>query len=142
MKKTSPAVAVASLFFLAAVPIRAQGEPKATVWIDPASQGASELQAAVMKKHTPITFTTDKDSATQIGALTVTEKKGSTAKAIFINPAASGAERNMTLVVTDPKTNTVVFSYTCQKRGEGANFQSAAECLAKHWSSFLEKGKP
>ena len=142
MSKITLAVATASLFFLAAVPIRAQGQPKATVWIDPASEGASELQAAVLKKHTPLTFTTDEASATQIAALTVAEKKGSTAKAIFIGPAASGAERNMTLVVSDPTTHTVVFSYTCQKRGEGANFQSAAECLAKHWSNFLEKGKP
>ena len=142
MSKITQAVAIASLFFMAAVPIRAQSEPKATVWIDPASQGASELQAAVLKKHTPLTFTTDKASATQIAALTVTQKTGSTAKAILIGPAASGAERNMTLVVSDPTTNTVVFSYTCQKRGEGANFQSASECLAKHWSNFLEKGKP
>ena len=29
-----------------------------------------------------------------------------------------------------------------QKNGEGGSFQSAAECLAKHWTHFVEKGKP
>ena len=141
MSKTIPAIAVASLLVFVAMVVRAQNEPKATVWIDQASQGASELQAAVQKKHTPLTFTTDRDSAMQIATLCVSEKKGSTAKAVLIGPASSGAERNMSLVVSDPKTNTIIFSYTCQKRGEGANFQSAAECLAKHWANFIEKGK-
>jgi hypothetical protein len=140
MNRAAPVVAVA--FTLVALSGFAQETQRPTVWIDPASQGASYLQAAAQKKHTPVSFITDKDSASQIATLQVEGKDGSTAKAVLIGPAFSGAERNMVLTVIDAKSYTVVFSYTCEKHGEGANFQSAAECLAKHWGDFLEKGKP
>lgn len=140
MNGAAPFVAVA--FSLAALSGFAQETKRPTVWIDTASQGASYLQAAVQKKHTPVSFITDKDSASQIATLQVEGKDGSTVKAVLIGPAFSGAERNMVLTVIDARSYTVVFSYTCEKRGEGANFQSAAECLAKHWGEFLEKAKP
>lgn len=118
-----------------------QGQKQPIVWIDPTAQGASYLQAAVLKKHTPVTFTTDKDSASEIATLQVEDKSGSTAKAVLIGPTFSGAERNMALTVADTGCRHDPDSYTCEKHGDGANFQSAAECLAKHWSDFLEKRK-
>jgi hypothetical protein len=140
MNRAAPVVAVA--LTLAALSGFAQETKRPTVWIDTASQGASYLQAAVQRNRTPVTFITDKDSASQIATLQVEGKDGGTAKAVPIGPRFSGAERNMVLTVIDAKSYTVVFSYTCEKRGEGANFQSTAECLAKHWGEFLEKTKP
>jgi hypothetical protein len=140
--RLSPAVLFLGVLIWAFEPMgRAQTSPP-SVWIDPTNEGASYLHAAVLKKGTPVTFTTERDSATQVATLTVTEKKGSTARAIFLGLGNSGQERNMSLTVSDAKTNAVVFSYTCEKKGAGSSFQSAAECLAKHWAHFIEKGKP
>lgn len=120
----------------------AQSQPKPFVWIDPANQYANYLEAAVLKKHTPVTFTTDKASASYIANLDIVAKKGSAARAIFLGAANSGAKSDMSLTVSDAKSGAVVFSYTCQKNGEFGSFQSASECLAKHWTHFIEKGKP
>jgi hypothetical protein len=124
-----------------AVSAHAQSEAKPTVWIDPANEYANYLEAAVLKKHTPVTFTTDKASASNIAVLDAESQKGSAARAIFLGPGNSGARSNLSLTVSDAKTGAVVFSYTCQKNGEGGSFQSAAECLAKHWDHFITKGK-
>jgi hypothetical protein len=120
----------------------AQQEAKAFVWIDPADGHASYLQAAVQKKHTPVEFVTDKSKADYIASLTEESQKGSVARAVFLGVANSGARSELSLSVSDAKTSAVVFSYTCQKSGEGGSFQSAAECLAKHWSDYIKKGKP
>jgi hypothetical protein len=125
-----------------AFPCFAQQEKNTLVWIDPADQNASYLEAAVLRKHTPVTFTTEKSKADYTAALSATERKGSAARAIFLGAANSGARDTMALTVSDIKTGNVVFSYTCQKNGEGTGVQGAAECLAKHWAHFIEKGKP
>ncbi len=126
----------------AATATLAQKEKRSPVWIDPGDQNSSYLEAAVLRKHTPVTFTTDKSQAEYIAALSAEEKKGSAARAVFLGPANSGARNTMSLTVSDAKTSNVVFSYTCQKNGEGSGIQGAAECLAKHWANFIEKGKP
>ena len=131
-----------TLALIAACPSLAQEEKNSVVWIDPTDQNASYLEAAVLKKHTPVTFTTDKSKADCIATLTATARKGSAARAIFLGAANSGARNTMALTVSDTKTSNVVFSYTCQKNGEGTGVQGAAECLAKHWKNFIEKGKP
>lgn len=125
-----------------ALGIHAQSQPEPMVWIDPANQYANYLEAAVLKKHTPVTFTTEKTSASYIANLDAQSQKGSAARAIFLGAANSGARSNLSLTISDVKTGAVVFSYTCQKNGEGGSFQSAAECLAKHWDHFITKGKP
>src|SRR5579875_311738 len=70
-----------------------------------------------------------------------TFEKGSAARAIFLGPAQSGAQSDISITVSEAKSGTVVFSYTCQKNGEFGRMQSAAECLAKHWTHFIQKGK-
>lgn len=110
----------------------AQEEKAAPVWIDPSDQNSSYLEAAVLKKHTPVAFTTDKSKADYVATLSADEKKGSVARAVFLGAANSGARNTMSLTVSDVKTGTVVFSYTCQKNGEGSGIQGVAECLAKH----------
>jgi len=123
-------------------PCAAQQEKNSRVWIDPSEGHSLYLQAAVQKKHTPVEFTTEKSKADYIADLTESARKGSVARAVFLGAANSGARSELSLSVSDAKTGDVVFSYTCQKNGEGGSFQSAAECLAKHWGSFIEKGKP
>jgi|SRR6185437_9523200 len=120
----------------------AQQESKALVWIDPADGHATYLQAAVQKKHTPVEFVTDKDKAQYIASLTEESQKGSVARAVFLGVANSGARSELSLSVSDAKTSAVVFSYTCQKSGEAGSFQSAAECLAKHWTNYIKHEKP
>lgn len=120
----------------------AQQEKKSLVWIDPADGHATYLQAAVQKKHTPVEFVTDKSKADYIASLTEESNKGSVARAVFLGVANSGARSELSLSVSDAKTSAVVFSYTCQKSGEAGSFQSAAECLAKHWSSYMKNEKP
>jgi len=134
-------IAFAVLTLAVVFPCLAQ-EKSALVWIDPSDQHASYLQAAVLRKHTPVSFTTDKSKADYIASLTADEKKGSVARAVFLGPASSGARSTISLTVADAKTSNVVFSYTCQKNGEGTAMQGAAECLAKHWKNFIESGKP
>ena len=123
-------------------PCLAQQEKTALVWIDPSDAHASYLEAAVLRKHTPVSFTTDKAKADYIAAVAADERKGSAARAVFLGPANSGARSTISLTVSDAKTGEVVFSYTCQKNGEGTGMQGAAECLAKHWKNYAEKGKP
>lgn len=135
-------VLVVFCFGFAASVLQAQNQSKPMVWIDPANQYANYLEAAVLKKHTPVTFTTEKASASFIANLDAEAQKGSAASAIFLGAANSGAKSNLSLTVSNAKTGAVVFSYTCQKNGEFGSFQSASECLAKHWNHFIEKGKP
>jgi len=141
MKKGALSI-IALLALGMALPCLAQQEKSSSVWIDPSDPHASYLEAAVLRKHTPVTFTTDKTKADYIAALSADERKGSAARAIFLGAANSGARSTISLTVSDAKTSNVVFSYTCQKNGEGTAMQGAAECLAKHWKNFIEKGKP
>lgn len=134
--------ALACWLFFSALSVHAQTQAKPTVWIDPANQYANYLEAAVLKKHTPVTFTTSKASASYVASLDAESHKGSAARAIFLGAANSGAKSNLSLTVSEAKTGTIIFSYTCQKNGEFGSFQSASECLAKHWTHFIEKGKP
>lgn len=137
--KRIPLVVLSLLAFSPALFAQKQSS---SVWVDPADPHASYLEAAVLRKHTPVTFTTDKSKADFIATLAADEKKGSAARAIFLGAANSGARSNISLTVSDAKTSNVVFSYTCEKNGEGTAMQGAAECLAKHWKNFIEKGKP
>ena len=104
--------ALAVLALAIAFPCLAQ-EKSALVWIDPSDQHASYLQAAVLRKHTPVSFTTDKSKADYIASLTTDEKKGSTARAVFLGPANSGARSTISLTVADTKTSNVVSGGIC-----------------------------
>lgn len=141
MKLVTKILTVCGILSLLCTSALAQKLSKPTVWIDPANPYANYLEAAVLKKHTPVTFTTKKKSAQYIASLSEQSKKGSVVKAIFFGAAAGAGQNNMSLSVSDAKTGDVVFSYTCQK-GRQKNYQSTAECLAKHWAHFLKKGKP
>ena len=115
----------------------AQEAPKPLVWINPQNPEVNYLQAAVQKKHVPVQFTTEKKKAAFIADLSQTNSKG-TALHGFYGIGHPGMIA-LSLSVSEAKTGNVVFSYTCQKRAP--YYQSAAECLAKHWASQIRKGK-
>lgn len=134
---------IAVAFLIAtAFPCFAQEAAKPLVWVDPQNPYASYLESAVLKKHTPVQFTTDKSKAAYVLTLFTHSKKGSAARAIFLGAANSGAQSDISITVFAAKSGNVVFSYTCQKNGEFGRMQSAAQCLAKHWTHFIQKGKP
>lgn len=139
MNKGTKLTVITCSVFACALMVWGQVKQSPTVWIDPNNQYTNYLEAAVLKKHTPMTFVTDKAAAKYIANLSSEEKKGSTAKAIFLG--YSGASHSLSMSVSDAKTGDVVFSYTCEKH-EAKSWQSASECLAKHWTNFIQKGKP
>lgn len=115
---------------------------KQVAWISPQNTYASYLEAAVQKKGTPVVFTTVKKNAALLVTLEATERSGSTWRAVFTGN--SGRASALSMSVVNAKTGVVVYSYTCHKGGHGvfrtghAGFQSAAECLAKHWKDELQ----
>ncbi|MGH9473442.1 MAG: hypothetical protein ACRD1M_11960 [Terriglobales bacterium] len=118
----------------------ASASPQPLVWLDPANPYATYLEAAVLAKKTPVEFTILKDKATEVATLSSTgSQKGSAVRAIFLGAAGSGNKADLSLSVADANTGVVVFAYACVKNGEGHAFQSAAECLAKHWNDALKK---
>lgn len=113
----------------------AQQPPKPLVWINPKNPDAAYLEAAVQKKGTPIEFTTQKAKTAYIANLSEIDSKGTGLRGLYgIGHSALTA---LSLSVSDAKTGAVVYSYTCTKRGHF--YQSAAECLAKHWKKRIEK---
>ncbi len=114
------------------------------VWIDPQNPYASYLEAAALKKHAPVEFTTHEASANYIATVTGFSKKGSATHEVMtgllFGAPSSGANNSLSLSVSNAATGAVVYSYTCKKTGKD-NFQSSSECLAKHWAHSLESGR-
>lgn len=108
------------------------------VWIDLTDPYASYVEAAAQKKHVPVEFTTQKERAGLLIALSADHHNGSAWQTIFTGD--SGEASMLSMTVSDAATGTMVFSYTCHKGGKSflatghEDFQSAAECLAKHWA--------
>jgi hypothetical protein len=130
------------VLLLAGTGIAGTKESKTVAWISPKNQFASYLEAAVQKKGTPVVFTTIKKNADVLVNVEGRARKGSTWRAIFT--ANSGRASALSMSVVNAKTGVIVFSYTCHKGGHGmfrtghTGFQSAAECLAKHWKDKLK----
>lgn len=126
--------------------LSAQKPNEPLVWIKPSNPYANYLEAAVQKKHTPVQFTILKKKAQYLAELDATARKGSTWRAVFTGQ--SGRASALSLSVVNLQTGVIVFSYTCHKGGHAfgfgghEGFQSAAECLAKHWTHFIKHGKP
>lgn len=136
--------AVIGILLLASVCSVAQAKTKqeTLAWIKSSNPYANYLEAAVQKKHVPVEFTTRKKDATLLVTLTAQERKGNTWRAVFTGN--SGRASALSMSVSNAKTGVVVFSYTCHKGGHAflrtghAGFQSAAECLAKHWANEMK----
>src|SRR2546428_12160954 len=117
--------------------------PKARVYVDQASPVADAFSAAIEKKHLPVVITTNRADAQYVADFTSASNAGSKARgittAIMTGVYADGSWTRVSMKVVDVKTSEVVFSYTCGKGG--GRLQSAAECLAKHWKSKLDKAR-
>ena len=130
------------VLMLAGTGIAAAKVPEKIAWISPKNPYANYLEAAVQKKHTPILFTTIKSKADLWVSIQGRARKGSTWRAVFTGNSGRASALSMTVV--NAKSGIVVFSYTCHKGGHGffetghQGFQSAAECLAKHWKDKLQ----
>ncbi len=141
MSRTAPLICIA-VALAGACAARAQAPPK-IAWIDPANPFSIYLEAAASKKHVPVVFTVKKKAADLLVDLSARERKGSTWRAVFT--ANSGRASSLSMSVIDNQSGIVEFSYTCHKGGHAfgfgghKGFQSAAECLAKHWKSELKK---
>lgn len=135
---------IGALLVLASVAPMAQAktEQKTLAWIKSSNPYGNYLEAAVEKKHVPVEFTTRKKNAKLLVTLTAQERKGSTWRAVLTGN--SGRASALSMSVANAKTGVIVFSYTCHKGGHGflrtghSGFQSAAECLAKHWAKEMK----
>lgn len=133
---------VVLMLLFASAGIAAGSQGKLVAWISPKNSYAPYLEAAVQKKKTPVVFTTIKKNAAVLVTLEAQERKGSTWRAVLTGN--SGRASALSMSVVNVKTGDVEYSYTCHKGGHGMfrtghqGFQSAAECLAKHWKDELK----
>jgi hypothetical protein len=136
-----------ALTFSTACNAYGQNPPQATVWINAGVAAGDDFQAAALKRHAPVTFTSEKDSATQIVTLTVTDGGISNVTVALLvplvlfmreaTPMPTGDRYKVSLVVTDAETHAVVLSRACTK----SKIKTAAVCVAKQYSKFVDKGK-
>ena len=118
---------------------------KSAVYLDQQNPFTPDFTAALMAKSVPVVVTTDPANARYTVTFTLDRNNGSVFQGITsaINTGAydPGGFDRATMQVVDNQTKTVTYSYTCKKdrNSSGDPMKSAAECLAKHWKSNLQK---
>ena len=133
---------------IAMLPLVAAAAQMHTIFLDPNRAFTPYFTAALQKKKVPVTITEDPTQADYMARFQVNTDNGSIYEGITrqlqFGLYNSGASAQVTMSIIDVKSKNVIFSYTCRKpsRYSGNNpsvITSVAECLAKHWSSSLEK---
>jgi hypothetical protein len=118
---------------------------KSIVYVDQENPFTPDFTAALMAKSVPVVVTTDPANARYAVTFTLDRNNGSLFQGITsaINNGSynPGGFDRATMQVVDNQTKTVTYSYTCKKdrNNSGDPMKSAAECLAKHWKSNLQK---
>jgi hypothetical protein len=118
---------------------------KSAVYLDQQNPFTPDFTAALMAKSVPVVVTTDPANARYAVTFTLDRNNGSVFQGITsaINNGSydPGGFDRATMQVVDNQTKIVTFSYTCKKdrNASGDPMKSAAECLAKHWKSNLQK---
>jgi hypothetical protein len=118
---------------------------KSAVYLDQQSPFTPDFTAALMAKSVPVVVTTDPANARYAVTFTLERNNGSIFQGITsaINSGSynPGGFDRATMQVVDNQTKTVTYSYTCKKDSTNSSdpMKSAAECLAKHWKSNLQK---
>jgi hypothetical protein len=118
---------------------------KSTVYLDQQNPFTPDFTAALMAKSVPVIVTTDPAHARYAVTFTLDSNNGSVFQGITsaINSGTynPGGFDRATMQVVDNQTKTVTYSYTCKKDRSSSSdpMKSAAECLAKHWKSNLQK---
>jgi hypothetical protein len=112
------------------------------VFIEPDNGFESYISAAIVKKHTPVVITSEKESARYVLTSVVLEKNESTggkiARCIFAYCAGIEGSQTATVRLIDKASNDVIWAYNVRK-GSASAYQSSAEAVAKHLKEFLEK---
>ena len=109
----------------------------AKVFIEPMDGFETYLDAAFVKKHTPVIVVDDKAKADFIIGGTSHLDKASWAKTIFI----SGAPQAGASIAMKNKKGELAWAYSVDKFNAARANQSTAEACAKHLKSFIESGK-
>ncbi len=106
------------------------------LYVEPTDFGRA-VAGAILKKQVPVSVTTDKTKAAYfLDTSTLAEKEGTgerVAKVLVLGGwAGSGKSRDSSVTVTNAD-GLIVFAYNTKK----ANFQSAAEGIAKHLKEHI-----
>lgn len=140
----------AGIFLLLLVTGVSMAQSQKRVWFDANDPMASYFSSALEKKKVPVIVTADRSQADYIVTFQETNSNGSMVQGIMsaINSKGKdydpGAFNETSIRVIDPRTQDVVFSYTCKKPtnyagDDNSRGSSVAECLAKHWKNKLGK---
>ena len=113
------------------------------VYLESKDEFANDFAAGVIKKNVPIVLTSDRRQAGYVVSFSWATNQGSKTQGIMTALATgiymSGAYERVSMSITDRRSKSLIYSYTCQKGGR--HMQSVAECLAKHWKESFESGK-
>jgi hypothetical protein len=112
------------------------------IYIAPSDGFESYLAAAFTKKHVPVQIVQDKGQVNyNLSAPPVQEKPesagGKIARCLFAYCAGIEGSQSASVMLTDPRTNVVVWAYNVRKEGS-KNFLTSAEACAKHLKEWLE----
>jgi hypothetical protein len=113
--------------------------PHLKLYITPMEGGLETyVSAAIIKKHVPVTVTTNKEDADLILDGAAESQKAGWAKILFTRNANSTEEISIRLI---DKTGAVKYAYAYHTGSSFHGKQSAAESCAKHLGNFLKEGK-
>jgi hypothetical protein len=112
------------------------------IYLEPQNGFESYISAAIVKKHTPVVVTRNKDEAQYMLTSAVNTREESTggkiARCLFVYCLGMDGIQTATVQLVDIKTQEVAWAYNVRKASANA-FQSTAEAIAKHLKGFLEK---
>jgi hypothetical protein len=128
-----------AIFLCLGVPAIAQAHiaSGSKVFIEPMQGGFNTyLQAALIKKHVPVTMVDDETKADYVIVGTAEMNKAGWAKTIFVSPKG---DADASITVKDVKTGNIVYGYAVDKFSARHGQQSTAEACAKHFKTFIDK---
>jgi len=112
------------------------------VYIEPQNGFESYITAAIVKKHTPVVVTRNKDEAQFTLTSIINSKEESTggkiARCLFLYCIGMEGIQTATVQLVNVQTQEITWAYNVRKASSNA-FQSTAEAIAKHLKEFLEK---
>jgi hypothetical protein len=112
------------------------------VYIQPDGGYESYLAAAIIKKHVPVTVTTNKANADYVLVSHVISHEESSlaklARAAFLAGMGMDGKQTATVELVRASDGSIIWAYNVHK-GRALKYQSTAEAAAKHLKSFLRK---
>ena len=111
--------------------------PNSKVFLAPMDGFEDELKTAIEKKKVPVVLVADKTQADYvITGTSETEKAGTAKKVIMLNWHSN---EQASIIVTDLKSNNVVFAYSVNKHSSVRGKQSTGEAIGKHLKEAIGK---